>query len=68
MNFLNFLAVNMADLGKSLEILWKGVLAIFVVIALVIVVTNLVNGFFVKRDEAKAMKEEQNAQSDGDGQ
>ena len=60
MNFLNFLAVNMADLGKSLEIMWKGVVAIFIVIALVIVVTNLVNKFFVKRDEKKAENEQGN--------
>ena len=58
MNFLNFLAVNAADLGKSLEIMWKGVLAIFIVIALVILVTNGVNKFFVKREEEKARKEQ----------
>ena len=58
MNFLNFLAVNAADLGKSLEIMWKGVVAIFIVIILIIAVTNLVNGFFVKRDEEKARKEQ----------
>jgi len=33
----------MDHLLKSLEIMWKGVLAIFVVIALVILVTMLVN-------------------------
>ena len=35
--------INMDHLWKSLEIMWKGVVAIFVVIALVIIVTNIVN-------------------------
>ena len=41
MNMLTLL-VNSADLLKSLEIMWKGVVAIFVVIALIIIVTKIV--------------------------
>jgi flagellar biogenesis protein FliO len=58
MNALNFLAVVMEDMFKSLEIMWKGVVAIFIVIGLVIVATNLVNKFFVKREEAKQQNDD----------
>ena len=37
------LLVVMADLWIALDIMWKGVLAIAIVIALVIVVTTVVN-------------------------
>lgn len=57
----------MADLGKSWEIMWKGVVAIFVVITLIIVVTKIVNKICVsadiKREERKKAQEaeEQNS-------
>ena len=62
MNLLSLLAVNMENVGKALEIMWKGVVAIFIVIALVILVTTLINKVCVnidkKREEKK--KEEEN--------
>lgn len=67
MGILSLLALNMADLGKSWEIMWKGVVAIFVVIALIIVVTKIVNKICVsadiKREERKKAQEaeEQNS-------
>lgn len=42
-NALNLLAINMDHFWLALDIMWKGVVAIFVVIALVILVTTLVN-------------------------
>ena len=42
MNFYSLL-IDMAALGKSFEIMWKGVLAIAIVIALVMAVTTVVN-------------------------
>ena len=67
MGILSLLALNMADLGKSWEIMWKGVVAIFVVITLFIVVTKIVNKICVsadiKREERKKAQEaeEQNS-------
>lgn len=67
MGILSLLALNMADLGKSWEIMWKGVVAIFVVITLIIVVTKIVNKICVsadiKREERKKAQEaeEQNS-------
>lgn len=61
MNFLTLLAVNTEHLLKALEIMWKGVLAIAIVIALVILVTNIVNKVCVNMEknaaEKKALKE-----------
>ena len=37
------LAIDSVALIKSLEIMWKGMLAIFVVIAVIIVATTLLN-------------------------
>ena len=59
MKLLSLLAVNMANVGKALEIMWKGVVAIFIVIALVIIVTNVVNKICVKMDAKRAEKENQ---------
>ncbi len=49
-------AVNSADLAKSLEVLWKGLLAIVVVVCIVMAVTALT----VKISEA-AEKRKKNA-------
>ena len=63
MNMLTLL-VNSADLLKSLEIMWKGVVAIFVVIALIIIVTKIVNKACVNMDiKREAKKKEENNQS-----
>lgn len=51
------LLVNTEHLLKSLEIMWKGVVAIFIVIALIIVVTKVVNAICVKADKSRAEKE-----------
>ena len=58
------LLVNMEDLWTALEIMWKGVLAIAIVIALVIVVTAVVNKVCVKAENKK--KASQENQSNGD--
>ncbi len=61
MNILVLLAINTANLLKSLEIMWKGVVAIFIVIALIILVTSLVNKVCVDAEEkAKKKQEEEN--------
>ena len=58
------LLINTADLLKSLEIMWKGVVAIFVVIALIIIVTKIVNKACVSMDiKREKKKEEENNQS-----
>lgn len=63
MNFLTLLAINTEHLLKALEIMWKGVLAIAIVIALVILVTNVVNKVCVAAEKkAAAKKDEQQNQ------
>ena len=56
------LAVNTENILKALEIMWKGVVAIFIVIALVIVVTNLVNKACIKMETKRAEKEKAKAE------
>ena len=52
------LAIDKANLKKAFEITWKGVVAIFIVIFLVIIATMLVNKACVKLEEkAKERKE-----------
>mgnify|MGYP003306031345 CR=1 FL=1 len=58
MNTLTLL-VNNADLLKSLEIMWKGVVAIFVVIALIIIVTKVVNKVCVDIDMKREEREKE---------
>ena len=58
MNMLTLL-VNNADLLKSLEIMWKGVVAIFVVIALIIIVTKVVNKVCVDIDMKREEREKE---------
>ena len=63
MNFLTLLAINTEHLLKALEIMWKGVLAIAIVIARVILVTNIVNKVCVDSEKkATAKKDEQQNQ------
>ena len=54
-----FLAIQQGAVFKALEIMWKGVLAIFVVIALVIVTTIVVNKLCVKAEEKAKAKEKE---------
>ena len=55
---LSSLLLNMANLGKSFEIMWKGCLAIAIVIALVIAVTTVVNKICVKVENKADKKDE----------
>ena len=55
-----FLAIQEGAVFKALEIMWKGVLAIFVVIALVIITTIVVNKLCVKAEEKAKEKEAEN--------
>ncbi len=50
--------MNGANLVAALNILWKGVLAIFIVIALIIVAVKAVSYGIQKVDEAKKQREE----------
>lgn len=54
---LSSLLINMENLSKSFEIMWKGCLAIAIVIALVIGVTTVVNKICVNV-ENKANKKD----------
>ena len=65
MNILSLLAVNMENVGKSLEIMWKGVVAIFIVIALIIIVTKIVNAICVRADKKRAEKGNETAGQSG---
>ncbi len=59
MNTLFLLAVESEAIMKALEIMWKGVVAIFLVIALIIIVTNVVNKLCVRADIKRANKEKE---------
>ena len=47
----------------SIDILWKGLLAIAIVMISVIVVTMIMNGISKKNAEKKAAKEQENAEN-----
>ncbi len=55
------LAVNTENLLKSLNVLWQGLLAIFIVVAIVIVVTYLLKYVVVKITDAKEKSAEKTA-------
>lgn len=59
---LSLLAVNTDNLMKALEIMWKGVVAIFLVIALIIIVTKIVNTVCVRADIKRAEKAKENTE------
>lgn len=61
------LAVNTEGLLKSLDILWQGLLAIFVVVFIVMVVTYLLKYVVEKITAAKEKSAEKTA-SDEDGE
>lgn len=54
--WFSLLLIDTANLLKSLEIMWKGLVAIFIVIALVIAITVLVNKACVKYDKKRQKK------------
>ncbi len=45
------LAINTEDLNKSLEILWKGMLAIVAVVGIVIIVTYIMQAISTEENE-----------------
>lgn len=62
---LSLLAINTENVWKALEIMWKGVVAIFIVIVLIILVTKLVNKVCVSMDmKREARKKEKENQID----
>ena len=61
---MNNLLIVMADLWLALDIMWKGVLAIAIVIALVILVTTVVNKVCVAAEKKAAAK---NTKEENDG-
>lgn len=63
---LSLLAINTDNLLKSLEIMWKGVVAIFIVIALIIVVTKIVNTVCVRADINREEKKRKETESQGE--
>ena len=65
---LFLLAVESETILKALEIMWKGVVAIFLVIALIIIVTNVVNKLCVRADIKRANKEKDNAENNNSNQ
>ena len=61
--FNNLQPMNMEVLMKALNILWQGMLAIFVVIGLIVITVKITNTIIVKAENAKKEREEQ-AQND----
>ena len=64
--FENLTPMNRAVLVPALNFLWKGLLAIFVVIGLIILSVKLTSFFIKKADEAKAAKAAKNAEAEND--
>ena len=61
--------LNWETVKDALTILWQGLLAIFVVIAIIIAIVSLVNFCIAKADAAKARRkaaEQANMQNDGE--
>ena len=61
--------LNWETVKDALTILWQGLLAIFVVIAIIIAIVSLVNFCIAKAEAAKARRkaaEQANAQNDGE--
>ena len=56
--FDNLDPMNMDVILKSLNILWQGMLAIFVVIGLIIITVKIANAIIVKAEKAKQAREQ----------
>lgn len=56
--FENLTPMNWAVIKPALNFLWKGLLAIFVVIGLIIIAVKLTSFAISKADEAKKRREE----------
>lgn len=61
---LNLLAINTDDLVKALNIFWKGMLAIAIVICMIIVVTMIMN----KISDVAVQKKSKDQSPDGNDQ
>lgn len=64
--FDNLNPMNWAVIKPALQFLWKGLLAIFVVIGLIIIAVKVTSFCINKAEEAKKRREE-NAQNENDG-
>ena len=56
--FDNLDPMNMDVILKALNILWQGMLAIFVVIGLIIITVKIANAIIVKAEKAKQAREQ----------
>lgn len=56
--FDNLDPMNMDVILKSLNILWQGMLAIFVVIGLIIITVKITNAIIIKVEKAKQKREQ----------
>ena len=64
--FDNLTPMNWATIEPALHFLWKGMLAIFVVIGLIIIAVKLTSFAIAKSQEAKQRREEANENSEAD--
>ncbi len=64
--FDNLNPMNWAVIKPALQFLWKGLLAIFVVIGLIIIAVKITSFCITKAEETKKRREE-NAQNEKDG-
>ena len=62
--FKNLTPMNMDNILASLQIMWQGLLAIFVVIALIIIVVQFTIFFINKLNKIKAEVEKEVEESD----
>ena len=60
-------AFQQSDLLRSLEILWKGMLAILIVIGIIMAVTALMNFFSFRAEDRRAAQQKAESE-DRDGQ
>ncbi|MBQ8229289.1 MAG: hypothetical protein IJZ32_01180 [Clostridia bacterium] len=63
--FENLDPMNWGVIKQSLNILWQGLLAIFVVIALIIITVKLTSLIIHKCEESKKQREENAKKQDG---
>lgn len=56
--FDNLDPMNMDVILKALNILWQGMLAIFVVIGLIIITVKITNAIIIKVEKAKQKREQ----------
>lgn len=63
--FENLDPLNWSVIKQSLNILWQGLLAIFVVIALIIITVKLTSFAIHKAEESKKQREENAKKQDG---